>query len=200
MEEKSLNEEKISDEKKSNSFYLEFYDWIAFVFSAMLCFLLIFTIVARPIIVDGESMLPTLEHKNMLIVSDMVYEPQYEDIVVVYAPRLYNAATNGYGKIIVKRVIGLPGDTIRIDFSKGIVYRNGEALDEPYTNSLTNIQQNFPNNKEVKIPENNIFVLGDNRNKSKDSRSYDIGMIDVRCVIGKNMLRVLPVDQFGVVR
>jgi signal peptidase I len=145
-------------------------------------------------------MLPTLKHGDMLAVSDVLYEPQYEDIVVVYAPRLYNSMTNGNGKAVVKRVIGLPGDTIRIDFGKGVVYRNGEALDEPYTNTLTNIQENFPNNKDVKIPENRIFVLGDNRNKSKDSRSYDIGMIDVRCVIGKNIFRLLPVNQFGPVR
>ena len=200
MEEKSLNEEKIPDEKKSNSFYLEFYDWIAFIFSAMLCFLLIFTIVARPINVDGKSMYPTLKNKDMLVVSDVAYEPQHEDIVIVYAPRLYNSTTNRYGKVVVKRVIGLPGDIIRIDFGKGVVYRNGVALDEPYTNSLTNIQQNFPNNQDVRVPENGMFVLGDNRNESKDSRSYDIGMIDIRCVIGKNLLRVLPIDQFGPVR
>lgn len=200
MEEKSLNEENVPAEKKNDSFYLEFYDWIAFVFSAMLCFILIFTIAIRPITVDGESMYPTLKDHDMLAVSDVLYEPAYEDIVVVYAPRLYNSASDSYGKAVVKRVIGLPGDTIRIDFGKGIVYRNGEALDEPYTNTLTNIQENFPNNTDVKIPENRIFVLGDNRNKSKDSRSYDIGMIDVRCVIGKNIIRVLPVNQFGTVR
>lgn len=200
MEEKGLNEEKISAEKKMNSFYFEFYDWIAFIFSAMLCFILIFTIVVRPIIVDGRSMYPTLKHKDMLAVSDVLYEPDYEDIVVVYAPRLYNAVSDTYGKAVVKRVIGLPGDTIRIDFGKGIVYRNGVALDEPYTNSMTNLQQNFPNNKDVIIPENKLFVLGDNRNESKDSRSYDIGMVDARCVVGRNLIRVLPVNQFGTVR
>ena len=142
MEEKSLNEEKISEENKSNAFFLEFYDWIAFIFSAMLCFIFIFTVAIRPINVDGESMLPTLKHGDMLAVSDVLYEPQYEEIVVVYAPRLYNSMTNGNGKAVVKRVIGLPGDTIRIDFGKGVVYRNGEALDEPYTNTLTNIQEN----------------------------------------------------------
>ncbi len=200
MEEKGLNEEQISAEKKMNSFYFEFYDWIAFIFSAMLCFILIFTIVVRPIIVDGRSMYPTLKHKDMLAVSDVLYKPDYEDIVVVYAPRLYNAASDTYGKAVVKRIIGLPGDTIRIDFGKGVVYRNGVALDEPYTNSLTNLQQNFPNNKDVIIPENKLFVLGDNRNESKDSRSYDIGMVDARCVIGKNLIRILPVNQFGPVR
>ncbi|MBP3921909.1 MAG: signal peptidase I [Ruminiclostridium sp.] len=200
MEEKSLNEEKVPAEKKSDFFYMEFYDWIAFIFSAMLCFIFVFTVVVRPINVDGDSMYPTLKHKDMLAVSDIGYEPQYEDIVVVYAPRLYNSITKTYGKAVVKRVIGLPGDTIRIDFGKGVVYRNGVALDEPYINTLTTVQENFPNNKEVKVPENRLFVLGDNRNISKDSRSYDIGMIDTRYVIGKTLFRVLPVTQFGPVR
>ena len=158
-----------------------------------------FTLLVGVITVDGDSMLPTLQNKNMLLVTDVGYTPQYEDIVIVYAPNLYSKQTNEYGKTIVKRVIGLPGDKIRIDFGKGIVYRNGEALDEPYTNTLTTVQQNFPNNKEVIVPENRIFVLGDNRNNSKDSRSYDIGMIDVRYVIGKSLFRVWPFDKLGAV-
>ncbi len=199
MDERSLNEQIIPDEKQSGSVYTEFFDWITFIFSCVLCFIILFTVLARVITVDGESMLPTLQDKNMLLVSDVGYTPQHEDVVIVYAPSLYNKLSNDYGKTIVKRVIGLPGDKIRIDFGKGIVYRNGEALDEPYTNTLTNIQQSFPNNKEVTVPENRIFVLGDNRNDSKDSRSYDIGMIDVRYVIGKSLVRVWPFDKLGLV-
>ena len=199
MDERSLNEQTIPEDKQNGSVYTEFFDWITFIFSCVLCFIIFFTIFARAITVDGESMLPTLQDKNMLLVTDVAYTPEYEDVVIVYAPSLYNKQANTYGKTIVKRVIGLPGDTIRIDFGKGIVYRNGEALDEPYTNSLTNIQQNFPNNKEVTVPENRIFVLGDNRNDSKDSRSYDIGMIDLRYVMGKSLLRVWPFDKLGTV-
>lgn len=199
MDERSLNEQIIPDEKQSGSVYQEFYDWITFIFSCVLCFVILFTLLVGVITVDGDSMLPTLQNKNMLLVTDVGYTPQYEDIVIVYAPNLYSKQTNEYGKTIVKRVIGLPGDKIRIDFGKGIVYRNGEALDEPYTNTLTTVQQNFPNNKEVIVPENRIFVLGDNRNSSKDSRSYDIGMIDVRYVIGKSLFRVWPFDKLGAV-
>ncbi|MBE6879686.1 MAG: signal peptidase I [Ruminococcaceae bacterium] len=199
MDERDLIEYTIPDEKQSEPVYTEFYDWMTFIFSCVLCFLILFTVLARVITVDGESMLPTLQDRNMLLVSDVGYTPQYEDIVIVYAPSLYNKLSNDYGKTIVKRVIGLPGDKIRIDFGKGIVYRNGEALEEPYTNTLTNIQQNFPNNKEVTVPENRLFVLGDNRNDSKDSRSYDIGMVDVRCVIGKSLIRVWPFDKLGTV-
>ncbi len=199
MDEKDLIEHTIPDEKQSGYVYMEFFDWITFIFSCVLCFIILFTVLARVITVDGESMLPTLQDRNMLLVSDVGYTPQYEDIVIVYAPSLYNNLSNDYGKTIVKRVIGLPGDKIRIDFGKGIVYRNGEALEEPYTNTLTNIQQNFPNNTEVTVPENRLFVLGDNRNDSKDSRSYDIGMIDVRYVIGKSLVRVWPFDKLGTV-
>ena len=199
MEERSLSEQTVPEEKSNSSFYKEFYDWVTFIFLSVLCFIMIFTVAIRVITVDGESMLPTLKHQNMLLVSDVGYQPQYKDIVIVYAPNLYNSDTKTFGKTIVKRVIGLPGDTVRIDFGEGIVYRNGEALDEPYTNSLTNIQQGFPNNKDVVVPENKIFVLGDNRNDSKDSRSYDIGMVDVRYVIGKSLFRVWPFDQLGSV-
>ena len=200
MGEININEQNISDEKTSSSVYTEFFDCITFIFSSILFFIILFTVALRIITVDGESMLPTLQDKNMLAVSDVGYEPQYEDVVIVYSTKLYSSTTKTYGKTIVKRVIGLPGDTIRIDFGKGVVYRNGEALDEPYTHTLTNVQENFPNNREVTVPENRIFVLGDNRNNSKDSRSYDVGMIDMRYVVGKSLLRVWPFDQFGGVR
>lgn len=84
-------------------------------------------------------------------------------------------------------MIGLPGDKIRIDFVKGVVYRNGEQLPDDYTNTPTNLPENFPNNQEVTVEDGKIFVLGDNRNGSKDSRSNQIGQVDMRYIMGKRI-------------
>lgn len=129
------------------------FDWMCSIFSAILCFIIIFALFARVITVDGESMVPTLQDQQRLIVSDMFYTPQYDDIVILYADKLVNESSGGYGKPIVKRVIGLPGDKIRIDFVKGVVYRNGEQLPDDYTNTPTNLPENFPNNQDVTVED-----------------------------------------------
>ena len=100
---------------------------------------------------------------------------------------------------LVKRVIGLPGDKIKIDFVNGIVYRNGEALTEEYTNTPTNLPENFPINGEITVEEGKVFVLGDNRNYSKDSRSNQVGQVDMRYIMGKAYLRIWPLNALGTV-
>ena len=201
-----MNEEKNrktftlkGDSVNSTSFFTEMFDWLSSVFSAVLCFIIVFTLFARIVMVDGDSMLDTLHNGERLIVSDFLYTPQYGDIVILYADKLYNSATEEYGKPIVKRVIGLPGDKIRIDFTEGVVYRNGEALEEDYTYTPTNLPEDFPDNTDVTIDDGKVFVLGDNRNGSKDSRSSDIGQIDQRYIIGKAILRMWPFSKFGMV-
>ena len=91
----------------------------------------------------------------------------------------------------------MAGDTIHIDFQNGIVYRNGEALDEPYTAEPTYLYESvdFP----VTVPEGCLFVMGDNRNNSKDSRDTDIGFVDVRDVLGKVVFRLSPLNKIGVI-
>lgn len=198
-------EEKITTENENNgtadkkNFFSDMFDWMCSIFSAILCFIVIFTLFARVITVDGESMVPTLQNQQRLIVSDMFYTPQYGDIVILYADKLANEATRSYGKPIVKRVIGLPGDKIKIDFVNGIVYRNGEALTEEYTNTPTNLPENFPINGEITVEEGKVFVLGDNRNNSKDSRSNDVGQVDMRYIMGKAYLRIWPLNALGTV-
>ena len=138
MEEKNLTENENSGTADNKNFFADMFDWMCSIFSAILCFIIIFALFARVITVDGESMVPTLQDQQRLIVSDMFYTPQYDDIVILYADKLANESSGGYGKPIVKRVIGLPGDKIRIDFVKGVVYRNGEQLPDDYTNTPTN--------------------------------------------------------------
>lgn len=198
MEEKNLTENENNGTADSKNFFADMFDWMCSIFSAILCFIIIFALFARVITVDGESMVPTLQDQQRLIVSDMFYTPQYDDIVILYADKLVNESSGGYGKPIVKRVIGLPGDIIRIDFVKGVVYRNGEQLPDDYTNTPTNLPENFPNNQDVTVEDGKIFVLGDNRNGSKDSRSSDVGQVDMRYIMGKAYLRIWPLNALGM--
>ena len=199
MEEKNLTENQNNGAIDKKNFFADMFDWMGRIFSAILCFIFIFALLARVITVDGESMVPTLQDQQRLIVSDMFYTPQYGDIVILYADKLPNEATQSYGKPIVKRVIGLPGDKIKIDFVNGIVYRNGEALTEEYTNTPTNLPENFPINGEITVEEGKVFVLGDNRNYSKDSRSNQVGQVDMRYIMGKAYLRIWPLNALGTV-
>ena len=149
---------------------------LADIFVTALCLLtLILTFACRTSRVEGASMLPTLRDRQILLVS--VYEGQLRrgDVAVV------SGDGSGLGKPIVKRVIGLPGDVIDIDFGAGVVYRNGEPLDEPYTAAPTNREEGmrFP----LTVEPGRCFLLGDNRNNSTDSRSPRVGQVDRRDIM-----------------
>ncbi|WP_418704297.1 signal peptidase I, partial [Anaerotruncus massiliensis (ex Liu et al. 2021)] len=138
---------------------------------------------------SGPSMLPTLrDGDRRLLVQAGYHDPQYGDVVVI------DRSQKGEPPII-KRVIGRAGDEIDIDFETGQVRRNGQTLDEPYLNepTLTRRDVKFP----VTVPEGSVFVMGDNRNHSADSRTREIGMIDLRRVMGKAVYRFLPAGRAG---
>lgn len=166
-----------------------FYDWTNSIIAAVIVIFLLFTFLFRPVSVSGRSMLPTLKNGDWLIVNHINYEPEYGDIVVVTKAREYDEP-------IIKRVIGLPGDIIDIDFTSGIVYRNGEKLEENYLNTPTNLSYDmkFP----LTVPEKKVFVMGDNRNDSLDSRSSTIGFVDKRYILGKATARVFPITKFKI--
>lgn len=153
---------------------------------------IIFVFVVRLVGVDGESMLPTLHNKDyVLLESNFLYGPEdveHGDIVVLNVPYYKNQGP------IVKRVIATEGQTVDIDFERGIVYVDGVMLEEDYTYTLTNANWDPPYCLEypATVPENCIFVLGDNRNGSTDSRFAPVGMIDKSCILGKVFLILLP--------
>ena len=167
----------------------EAYDWIQSLFSALLICVLVFVFVLRIMDVHGTSMVPTLRNGDKVLVSGLFYEPERGDIVVF--------KKDGYddNKALVKRVVAVAGDVVNIDFERGIVYINGEAAEEDYIDVLTTTKIDFIGPQTV--PENCIFVMGDNRNASTDSRDKRIGMVDKRLVIGKVLLVVYPFDSFG---
>lgn len=148
--------------------------------------LLLFMLFLRMVIVSGPSMIPTLhDGDSLLLLSNVFYaNPKYGDIIVASKDSFKD------GEPIIKRIIATEGQTVDIDFATGIVYVDGNALDEPYINTPTNLKEGieFP----LTVSEGCVFVMGDNRNDSLDSRSTEIGLIDKREILGRALFLILP--------
>lgn len=164
------------------------FEWVQSIVPALVGIILIFVFLCRTVGVVGPSMQQTLIEPDRLLVSNFLYTPKYGDIVVLRKESFKSDP-------IVKRVIATEGQTVDIDFDEGVVYVDGVALDEPYVNALTYDREDFVG--PVEVPEGHIFVMGDNRNHSTDSRDSRIGVVDVRCVIGKALFRITPISRFG---
>ena len=175
-----------SDFKKRFTRNKDLLEWLDALVLAVVVIALVSTFAARVIQVDGHSMDPTLSNGQRLVITRLK-SPDYGDIVVT-------DSRIDYGKPLVKRVIGKAGDVIDIDFTAGVVYRNGQALDEPYTAEGTYLAEgvSFP----LTVPENGLFLMGDNRNHSSDSRSSLIGCVDTRDILGVAVLRLAPFTLF----
>ncbi len=179
-------------------------DWFDTVVTSIVAIIVVFALITRLSTVDGPSMLPTLVDQERLMITDFCYTPEHNDIIVVWTDNLFNEMTNDWGKAIVKRVIGLPGDTIRIDTAQGVVYRNGEKLETEEIDGtiyedghmIFDYTTDFYD-MEVTVPEGHVFVMGDNRTNSADSRDGRIGFVDMNYIIGKAYLRVAPLERFG---
>lgn len=158
------------------------HDIVSYVTVILVVFLLVF----RVIVVSGSSMYSTLLGGDyLLLLSNVFYrEPRQGDIVVISKDSYDN------GTPIVKRVIATEGQIVDIDFANGIVYVDGLPLEEPYLNTPTNREEGmaFP----MLIEENCCFVMGDNRNSSKDSRHPQIGQVDTREILGRAIFLILP--------
>lgn len=175
---------------KSGRFQSSFYDWGEALIISLIFIVLLFTFVVRLIGVDGSSMFPTLHDRDVMVVSNLGYTPKHGDIVVLNKPSFERGP-------IVKRIIATEGDMVDIDFVLGRVYINGEALTEDYINTF-----DLPMNQEdmvfpQTVPEGCIFVMGDNRNGSTDSRNSALGMVDTRYIIGHVLAVAWPPQNFG---
>ena len=159
------------------------YDWVQSLVVALLVCVLIFTFVVRVVNVSGTSMLDTLHNNDRIMISNLFYTPKQGDIVVLRKESFSEEP-------IVKRIIALEGQTVDIDFEKGIVYVDGEALEEPYVLEPTRRRIDFED--ETVVPDGCMFVLGDNRNGSTDSRDLRIGCVDERLIMGKAVFLLIP--------
>lgn len=169
----------------------EILEWLKTIIVSIVIAIVITTFI-RPTLVKGESMMPTLQPNNYLIINKVTYmfsDPQNGDIVV-FSTELHNL--DGSNKDLIKRVIGIEGDTVEI--KEGKVYIDGELISEEY------ILGNYTNgDMTLTIPEGKIFVLGDNRGNSLDSRSSEVGLVDVGDIKGKVLIRLYPFNELGVV-
>lgn len=188
------------EEKEPHNIFSEVLDWALCVIYAVVAVLALNMFFFRSITVSGDSMNDTLTDKDFVLTTNFMYKPQYGDIVILQADKLRVQGSPIFGETIIKRVIATGGDTIRVDFEKGIVYRNGEALEEDdYIKE--HVRDHFvgwmESNKEYTVPENCVFVMGDNRNHSNDSRNLaDVGFIDVNYIMGKALVRYAPFSKF----
>ena len=164
----------------------DLYEWVQALVCSVLTVVLVFTFGIRLIGVDGHSMVPTLQAGDRLLVTTSLLSGDYEygDIVIIQ-----KGAFAG-GEPIVKRVIATGGQTVDIDFETGAVYVDGTLLEEDYINELTFVEEGteFP----LTVPEGSIFVMGDNRNHSSDSRDASLGTVDTRYVIGRAVILAFP--------
>ncbi|MBS6533990.1 MAG: signal peptidase I [Oscillospiraceae bacterium] len=180
------------EEKKPSE---DLFYWLNALTTALVSLVLVFTFVGRLTRVQGESMTNTLQDQQLLLVWSLGYEPKQGDIVVLNKTTVEHLG----GVAIVKRVIATGGQTVDIDYETNSVYVDGVLLDEPYIREPMDDVTADPNRTQThfEVPEGEIFVMGDNRNNSDDSRDIRIGSIDEDYILGKAVFSLLPFDTIG---
>ena len=172
-----------AEEEKARAARTDAYDWIQSIVSTLVIVILAFIFIGRQTGVTGVSMRNTLHNDDSVIVTGLFYKPKYGDIVIIKS----DAFTD---QLLVKRVIATEGQTIDINFETNEVLVDGIVLNEPYIREPTRERLDF--NGAVTVPDGCVFVMGDNRNQSRDSRDSDVGFIDEREIIGKVHFIILP--------
>lgn len=181
--------------------------FIETTFIALFITSMIFTYILHIAVVNGESMENTLMPDDRLVTTSWYSSINQGDIVIIYAGDSVTLNDDGslnigkgLRKTLVKRVIAVGGQTVDINFERGAVYVDGKMLDESYITSLTHMDEGaFTYKYPVEVPEGYVFVMGDNRQVSKDSRSDEIGFVSLESITGKVIMRVFPLDAFGFV-
>ena len=187
------------EENQSRRPGADLFEWLQLFLGCVVTAVLLFNCVARLTRVDGDSMNNTLQHNEIMLIWSLGYTPQQWDIVVLNKT---TTVLSGWTepRAIVKRVIAVGGQTVDIDYDEGVVYVDGQPLDEPYLPEAmyrppfaTMYQTHW------EVPQGSIFVMGDNRNNSTDSRDDRLGTVDADYVLGRVVLALWPLNRFGPV-
>jgi len=190
MNESYLDQDQTESDAKKDRVRMELYDWLQCIVTAIICGVLIFVFLGRTIGVDGRSMIQTLHHSDRVIISNLLYTPDNGDIIVFQSP------SEQFEFPLVKRVIAKANQTVNIDFEIGNVYVDGVVLSEPYISAITTSRHDF--NEPVTVPPGFVFVMGDNRNSSTDSRDNVVGLVDTRYILGKVLFVLIPgANEYG---
>ena len=177
----------------------DLFEWLQLFLGCVVAAVVLFNCVARLTRVDGDSMNYTLQDGEIMLIWSLGYTPAQGDIVVLNKT---TTILTGWTepKAIVKRVIATGGQTVDIDYNSGTVYVDGTPLDEPYIKEEMYLPPySTTQQTHWEVPEGSIFVMGDNRNNSTDSRDDRLGTIDADYVLGKAVLALWPMDCFGTV-
>ena len=174
----------------------ELFEWLQMIMACVLGAVIAFNLVVRLSVVDGHSMDPTLEHGELMLVWSLGYTPKQGDIVII------NKTTANFlhEQAVVKRVIAVGGQTVDIDYGKGRVYVDGERVKEKYILEEMYLPDNpYMQGTHFEVPEGEVFVLGDNRNASTDSRDERLGTIDEGYILGRAVAAVWPLNKIGLI-
>lgn len=176
-------------EKKEVSAKSNIFEWVQSIVVSVIVVTLIVTFIGRPMGVSGDSMLPTFHAKDKIITTNIHGDLKYGDVVVI---KRKNDVP------LIKRVIAVENEKIDINFETGEVSVNDVVLDEPYINEVT--KTNYGTTFPTLVPKGCVFVMGDNRNHSDDSRNPEVGMINTKNVFGKVIFRIFPLDRIGPIK
>ena len=190
--ENSVSQQETRSEKKRN-FIVNSYEWVEALISSLIAVIVVFMFLFRVVNVSGPSMLPTLRSNDRVILSSFFYKPHQGDVIVI-------THTTKLKEPIIKRVVALENQVVDINFETGVVSVDGVALDESayIENGITTQLSDF--NYPLQVPKGHVFVLGDNRSVSNDSRFIDVGMVDERYILGKAEMIVFPFNRFGTIK
>lgn len=188
-----------SPKEERGSFKLDLYYWVQALSAVLVGLVLVCTLLGRVIGVVGSSMVPTLHDGDLLLLRSIGYTPRQGDVVVLRKPGFPTPPQET--SPIVKRVIAVGGQHVRVDYGASTVYVDDVPLDEPYIlETMRDYHTLDMTVLDVTVPEGSIYVLGDNRNNSSDSRHVALGTVDERYVLGQAICVVLPFQDMGLVK
>lgn len=192
-------EEAASPEEAPRRPGADLFEWLQMLIGCVLAAVVLFNCLARLTRVDGSSMDNTLEHGEMMLLWSLGYQPRQGDIVVLNKTA-WETEQLLHNRAIVKRVIAVGGQHVRVDYDAGAVYVDGIPLNEPYIAEAMTPTSGDMSVLDVMVPEGSIYVLGDNRNNSSDSRHVALSTVDTRYVLGRALWVVFPLSSFGAIQ